>query len=311
MLGQFTGERRWDLHREQVLNAFRISPNRSLPSAPWIAGVDSNNCLWLEEYPAASGKFSTVFNGHFYAMAELAGYVTHSKDARAADLVQGAAATLDHYRNLCRSPGRFSNYYANIDTQVGSYHWINASCYVGLFQYCGVSRLASTVDLMAQDWPFSVATQQKLRIRKVPQLVTQRFGQAPVAWTPSAQITVDSHHRSAIKLKPGVWARMENGPKSGWWIMEKPAAAYCLGTSVDRVDFQRSRQVVFAAGVPITGYRIAADGNPLPAKTKTLPSRSFAHSATRARVGGAHHMLIQDGAFAGLWVPENGTVHYR
>lgn len=310
-LGRHTGERRWSAWRAETLNAFRMPPNASRPDAPWIAGVDSNNCLWLEEYPGRDGRFSAVFNGHFYALSELAAYVTQSGDVRSRDLVQGAGATLDFYRNLCRAPGRFSNYFANTDTNVASYHWINAACYMGMFNYTGATRLATTVDQMARDWPFDVSGNFKVRIQRRSQSITTRLDRTPVPWTPSAQITVASPQRSSIKHKPGVWARMSDGPKAGWWILERPQSAYCLGGSVDRVDFKRARTVSFGAGQPITGVRLAADGNPLPAKTKTLPSASLAHSRTRARVGGAHHILMEDGAFAGLWVPENTVVKFR
>lgn len=310
-LGRHTGERRWQPWKREVLNAFRIAPQATLPQDPWIAGVDSNNCLWLEEYPGPDTKFSTVFNGHFYALAELSAYVTQSGDQSAADLVQGAAATMDFYRNICRSPGRFSNYFANIDTNVGSYHWINAACYLGLFNYTGVPRLATTVDQMSRDWPFTTSGKFRVRIRPRAQLITQRLDRAAVSWTPTQQLTVGSAQRSAIKYKPGVWAKMSDGPKAGWWILEQPASAYCLGTAVDRVDFKRTRDVWFNGGVNITGYRIAADGNPLPSLTRKLPAASLAHSTARARVAGSHHILIQDGAFKGLWIPESKVVRYR
>ncbi|GAA1396773.1 D-glucuronyl C5-epimerase family protein [Luteococcus peritonei] len=310
---EFTGQRKWQQYMQEVLQAFWMPPVRSRPAEPWIAGTDVNNCLWLEEYPEPGGVPSGVFNGHFYALSELAYFTQLSGDARTKDLVQGAAATLDFYRNYCRVPGSASNYHAFSRSQVTSYHNVNASVYTQLYNHTGAERIAKVVDQMVNDWPITGGA-ASLQVNPTPVQVMKLGATAPGTprlWTPPAGTVLRSSTRARWLGFPGVWSHMNNGPYTGWFVRETAGRAFRLGTATDRVDFTRSRAVVFDAGRQIQGFRMDTGGRRVLARTQTLSRSSMAHSRSRALIAGQHHILIEDGGFAGLWIPENQGVHYR
>lgn len=310
-LHAFTGERKWLQYRDEFVAAFHLPADRSRPLDPWIAGVDANNCLWLEEYPASHGRLSTVFNGHFYALWELGHYWAVSKDPHVRDLVQGAAATMDYYRNYCRRPGGPSNYYANTGTPVASYHYINLACYRGLFDATGVLRLGTTVDQMAADWRVT-AGGGNLALAKAPLQVRRYSGgrfTAISTWTPAKAMTIKGNQRVQSDAS-GVWLRMADGPRPGWYVRETPGRAHYYGDHWDRVEFKRRRDVLLGPG-SVTGWQLGAGGRLGAPVTRTFTSVSVAHSTTRAKVAGRQMILVQDGNFAGRWVPEGGPVRFR
>ncbi|MEL4357541.1 MULTISPECIES: D-glucuronyl C5-epimerase family protein [unclassified Luteococcus] len=315
-LEQATGERKWARYRQEVVAAFHLPPLRSRPTQPWIAGVDANNCLWLEEYPSPVGRFSTVFNGHFYALAELGFYLQQTKDPLAREVVQGAAATLDFYRNYCRAPGRWSNYFANSTTNVPSYHSVNTSCYVGLWNLTGLGRVGTVSDQMFADWPYTTDTRAAGRIRVNPGVhqIQRPVGSGPgkpQVWKTTSPMVLRTTSRHRWSTATGTWLYMAEGPKSGFWVREQADLAFRVGLDTDQAIYTRPRPVLMKLGGPIVGYQWSADG-----VGKAVRSTSFSRSAVvpgtqRATLGGRGHILVTEGRFAGLWVRQGGRVNFQ
>ena len=75
----------------------------------FVSYVDVRDYLWLEEY-AGDVTPMQVINGHNFAIFGLADYWKVTKSARAGQMIDGAATTIDHYFSAFRNPGGVSWY---------------------------------------------------------------------------------------------------------------------------------------------------------------------------------------------------------
>lgn len=314
-LWRITGERRWLQATREIVQAFFQGPITGQPGLAWVAKVDPNHCLWLDEYPTPSGRASAVFNGHYYALSELLRYQQLSGDKDARRLVSGAAETLAQYRNLCRSPGRFSHYFASTSANVASYHAINTSCYLNMYNHTGWAPFATTVDQMISDWRFTEKSASTLfvkggyphQIRRVTGASGANAG-AATTWRPGKDIVVSTAARAQWVSIKGVWSRMDSGPMRGHWLLET-AYGYPEGLATDRCDYRFPRKIYFEPG-GARSFVANSRGHLSSARVSTFRRRSVAHSSVRAKLNGNHYARIDDGGLAGRWVRLDSVTHF-
>lgn len=100
--------------------------------------------------------------------------------------------------------------------------------------------------------------------------------------------------RTSIAAHPGNWVLISAGIWAGFYVRE---------SNRTYLPFTRLRLVSFAAGTH-TGYRFNASGAVVAHKSYTLPRASSAHTSAQALIGTAtSYLLINDGVWAGYWVP--------
>lgn len=314
-LWKITGERRWLQVCRELVQAFYEGPVPGKTGLPWIAKVDPNHNLWLDEYPTPSGRESAVFNGHYYALHELSVYSQLSGDAQAQKLVSGAVQTLADYRNLCRHAGTFSHYFASTSANVPSYHYINTSCYLNVYNNTGWAPFATTVDQMISDWRFTEGKSAQLylsggynhTIRKVTGSAGANAGSA-TTWKPGSNMVVASGARTQYVAFNGVWSRMDSGPRKGYWLLES-IYGYPEGFDTDRCEYRFPRVLYFEKG-KVTTFIADSRGHMTNPRVTTFNARSSAHTSLRAKVNGRQYAKLTDGSFAGRWAPLGGTVHF-
>lgn len=302
-LYRHTGDRRFLDYEKRLFNAFLVPP---AANRPWVAGVDANNCLWLDEYPHQT-TLSSVFNGHMYALLELLKYAETSGSSTVRQFVRGALFTAHNYRDRCRVPGRFSNYFLNYPDHVASYHMIHAQCYSYMFGVTGNAPFGVTVDQMLRDWP----TDNRAGTVKVLANINHWLyrGGTYQRWTPTTTQTFTSSTRIGLNQR-GPWSLLSSGPKAGWYIKEGPWS-FRQGLDVERWRWRTPRKVWFESGAnPVVGYRILADGTRQARTSMRSTSRSSASSNQRAFLAGRHHLYITNGRYANTWVEESTQVHH-
>lgn len=76
----------------------------------WVTFVDEQGCLWFEEYPSAGDPQTRVLNGHIYAIMGLYSYHRLEPGRETAKLMQAGIATVRHYFDAFRRPGRVNRY---------------------------------------------------------------------------------------------------------------------------------------------------------------------------------------------------------
>lgn len=314
-LWRITGERRWLRTTRELSQAFFQGPLTGQPGLAWVAKVDANHCLWLDEYPTPSGRASAVFNGHYYALAELLKYQQLSGDKDARQLVRGAAETLAQYRNLCRNRGRFSHYFASTSANVVSYHYINTSCYLDMYNHTGWAPFAATVDQMISDWRFTEGKSANLFVKRgYPHLVRRVTGSsganaaAATTWKPAKDLVVSSGARTQWVSIQGVWSRMDSGPMKNHWLLETPYG-YPEGVATDQCRYRFPRTLHVEPG---NAKSFVADsrGHLSGLKISTFRRRSLVHSSLRAKINGGQYARVDDGGLAGRWVPLNAITHF-
>jgi hypothetical protein len=118
-LFRVTGEASYAETARLVFAAFRLLGARR---AHWVAYVISSD-LWLEEYPSA--RPTHVLNGFNFAIFGLYDYERLTRDPGAAQLLQGALATMRKRAVAYRVPGGVSLYDLVHRTQHEHYHEIH------------------------------------------------------------------------------------------------------------------------------------------------------------------------------------------
>ena len=96
-----------------------------------------------------------------------------------------------------------------------------------------------------------------------------------------------------------------NGTWTGYLLPES-STVHRRG-SIDRIAFPDLPRIAFRAGTH-TGYRYRPNGSIRSRVTETLSSASGAHARAWAVINGVPHFLVDDGIWAGTWVPESGAI---
>jgi spore germination protein YaaH len=112
--------------------------------------------------------------------------------------------------------------------------------------------------------------------------------------------------RATLPNLPGRWMYVENGTWAGMWLPES-SRSYVAG-EFERTSFPTSTRLAFAAGTH-TGYRFDASGAMTGTRTATLSAASGANVSLRAIINGHPHWWVNNGIWAGWWMPESARAH--
>ncbi|MCT1458646.1 D-glucuronyl C5-epimerase family protein [Aestuariimicrobium sp. p3-SID1156] len=289
-LHKFTGDPIFLKYRDQLLQAFFVP--RAV-GKPWIASVDANQCLWLEEYPFPDGHSSQVFNGQAYAIIDLLEYYYLSKDTRVLPLIKGGLYTMWRYRGNCRNPGYVSRYYNTNNNLHTSYHSVHADCFHQLYNMTRLAPFGVVLDQLIRDF-CTWSKPGKVRVQAGVKVLL-RQGSVEKYWTPSATTVYESSARTSFKGRVGCWSLLSSGPMAGWYAQES-VATYRTGYETDRWDFRFARTVRFNPG-KVTCFEVLADGRRYTRGTRTFTVTTTARSIQRACLGGRQYIKMYDGPF--------------
>jgi hypothetical protein len=134
-----------------------------------------------------------------------------------------------------------------------------------------------------------------------------RFSGTTIVSTKTATLASTSgapvSQRSRIGGK--TYLRVTDGIWDGYWIPETPRS-YLPGV-FDRIKFAAPVRLVFEKGTH-SAYWYSASGSVVGRKTATLSRRSGAYASGWAIINGRPHFLVQDGIWAGYWMPDTTAV---
>ena len=120
---------------------------------------------------------------------------------------------------------------------------------------------------------------------------------------------VDATHKATADgrlIVNGVaYLSITSGPWSGYLLPES-ATAHARG-AVDRIPFPSRPAIVIRAGTH-TGYDYRPNGSVRSRVTRTLDDSLLAHARAWAVINGVPHLRVDDGPWAGTWVPEAGAI---
>jgi hypothetical protein len=96
-----------------------------------------------------------------------------------------------------------------------------------------------------------------------------------------------------------------NGMWAGYLVPES-SEAYRAG-KIEHIGFPARPRIVFSAGT-YTGYVYRSNGSVRSRVTATLPRASGANAGAWAVINGVAHYRIENGIWAGTWVPDTGAI---
>lgn len=320
-MGVIPGHETYLAHAEALFASFR---RRYVDRrTPWVSGIDREGMLWLDEYPIADGTLSEVYNGHSYAATALLTYYglirTRSPELASEVLavVQGAFTTCFHYRNKCRLPGRASSYVVTEPMPHPHYHHVHIELMNSLYGHTGLRGFVQTMDAMISDFPLTLGP--GTLVLAPGRHVLRRFDAsggvvAQKVFETGRATTCTASSRTKFDKGPGSVAPLmpiRDGFLAGWWATQVPGLSYLSGLAVDAVTFTSPRRVVFEPRNKVLGRAFGAGGQVLSSRTSSFARSSQATSYRRACILGQQMIHVEDGVFAGMWVPEGPKVHYQ
>ncbi len=290
---------------QQAAQATLASFLRSGPSAaPWVANVDANGYLWLQEYPASSPDYT--LNGFIYASIGLYDYYRVTGDRRALELFKGAATTVLHYAHLYRRPGWLSFYcLAHHDPATDNYHQIHVHQFLTLYRITGKLTFAHLADAFESDYPepavgglvkATPGTYVEMRFDAAGAVVARR----PVRIAHAVRFAV--RRRERIRHESGYWFTATSGPFAGWLVREQAGRVFRLGV-LPFLGYRPSRTVTLPGGHTYVGHTYDAHGAVTGTRTLTASTATKATADRRATVNGRDEVHIAGGPLYDYWLP--------
>jgi hypothetical protein len=112
--------------------------------------------------------------------------------------------------------------------------------------------------------------------------------------------------RATLQGVPGVWLRVTDGVWAGYWIRESPQAA--LKGRTGTINWSNPRHFIVRPGTHL-GRKFDAAGKVTKSKSYKLSRTSGAQAGRRAIINGQRHLLVEDGIWAGYWLPESSVIY--
>lgn len=327
-----TGDSSWaDLARKYV-RGFAVTFDADNPKAPWLSAVDEDSYLWFESCASDSGWNTRIINTLPSAIAGLHHYVElvdpHPLVTR---LLYGGYATMDMLVDRVRRPGRVSRYF-DIDEvyEVPSYHRANIDSFVSMYLATGHRRYFQPVEGLLRDWSAnqgrtwasdSSGQAHPLRVvARETQIVRYRRPSGSLApakeWYPRENFVVETSSRSGI-ANNGIWSLMSTGPYQGYWIKERPGAAFQMPShrgrylssrdlDVERPDFielgHRPIPIRAASGVSLTSGIYDYSGARTWSAQRTLSEPGEWLADGMAFINGDLSVRLKTGPLAPGWI---------
>jgi hypothetical protein len=297
-LYQVTGDDAWRAAADATFNTLVQAPVANTPFASW---VDSDQHLWLEEYPQPDIVSSEkVLNGHIFAIFGLADYWGLTHDPRAAQLYDGAVTTVqDTMLTVFRQPA-WSSYYSMRHRQVNtSYHKVHVHEFLDLFQLTHRARFVAAANTYRADYPLTATAGQAILTRKLKRVYLVKrgtvVGDKAVELRHRVSVSVDSRQRTHGH---GIMLRISSGKYAGWYAREAYGRAWMTQPTDEHRYTPRHVGIQFQPGTYV-GYRYSSLGHRIATKTVQFARASAAPSGRSAIVGGQSAFEFTTGTWAG------------
>jgi hypothetical protein len=246
-LAEVTGLSVW---REAADHAFASFLREGPRSGPYVVDVDSQGCLWLQEWPWAGMRPDDTFNGHNSAAFGVYEYWHLTRDAQALEVFRGAATTSQRYAVAFRRPGWISLYcLAHRDTNP-YYHYYHVGQLLELYRMTGAVVFARYADQFSADYPRpGLATSMTVEPGKYAAVRFDGAGNVVERRTVTTRRAVSTRVtlRQRLVRGGGIYLRVSAAPWTGWWLAERPGKVYADGAVVIRA-YDPARSVSLLAG---------------------------------------------------------------
>jgi hypothetical protein len=272
-------------------------------SNPWVVWVDSQQHLWLEEFPGQAPD--RTLNGHMFATFGMWDYWRLNQDDRAKKLYQGGLTTVVDYMSLYRNEKWISQYCLSHPTVLSTkYHLIHIA---ELFDLFGLARNVTFVRLAEQlsgDYPpptvkgsvlFAAGTHEGVVFTSAGTVSSRK------KLTLSRASTAPADRRERIKGQPGYWYRITAGSLAGHHVQEKWAISTLQGRSVT-YQYYPARRVTMAANATFTGFVFNDNGSVASQQSVTTTAVTPFGAIASAIWNGREYLLAETGPLAGRWI---------
>lgn len=283
---------------------------------PWCVNVDDAGYLWIQEYPGDqpdTGDYT--YNGMIFAMFGLYDYWAATGSQQAADLYDACATTIARYFPLLRNTRWHSYYCQTHRVPAPTYHQHHINLFSQLHWQTGSPDFAECVDRLVDDFPapgvsgtvaFEAGTHVLCRFDTAASGAWVSGKNDALLESKSVTFTSDTAAPASMRRRiqnRGIYYLISAGAYTGWWVGESWSKAYMVGEKLTTL-YRPGRTVTFPGGsVPVTTYRLAADGTVNSTKTVSFVNPSNAPCDRRAIVNGRPMFQITAGALTGYWVP--------
>jgi hypothetical protein len=272
--------------------------------SPWVVRVDSDQHLWLEEYPRADPD--GTFNGLMFAAFGVWDYWRLTRDARAARLFQGALTTVaDNFSTTFRNRGWISHYCTShpfIESE--KYHFIHVRELLLMYAITRDATFARRADALVGDFPpyavsgtvaFAAGSYTGFRFDGQGRTIGSR------TLTLKAASSAPADQRKRIEGQPGAWYRITAGKLAGYYVPESLGGAVLRGKYVD-YRYYPNRRAVLTAHTRHVGLRFSRSGG-ITSKKSVTPGHAVAFAVSETAYWNGHQYLrAVTGPLAGTWV---------
>jgi hypothetical protein len=272
-------------------------------SSPWVVWVDSQQHLWLEEYPR--NPSDRTLNGHLFATFGLWDYWRLTQDERAKKLYQGAVTMAVDYFPQFRNTSWISQYCLQHPTRLSDkYHLIHIREFFLLF---GMSRnlaVARIAENLIKDYPppevsgsvrFAAGTHEGVVFTSSGTVSSRKT----ITLTRASSAPAD--RRIRIKGQPGFWYRITAGALASHYVQEKWAISTLQGRYV-RYDYYPARRATMNPNTQYIGIEFDSAGRTL-SEVRVTPTTATSFGVVQTAVfNGREHLLAETGPLAGRWI---------
>jgi hypothetical protein len=304
-LNRVTGQQKWRDAAVATFNSFRNAPVKGRPST---VRIDTQNYLWLEEYPRWPPTSSDrTLNGYVFAVFGLYDYLRLTGDPTAVALWNGGLVNARwHIQFRYRNTGYISRYCLRHPSVLSvKYHHIHWHQMVSLHASTGDAGWSRIADALRADYPPPAV---RGRVLLMPGTHTgYRFDKngavtARQSISLSRRSSVHGNQRVRIKGR-GIYLRITSGSLAGYSVAENYLRARFAGVKAS-LTYPLPRTVRIPAGT-WTAYRYSA-GTVTARKTIRPTSATSAPFRRSATIDGRLQVLVTAGTLANYWLPARG-----
>jgi len=268
-----------------------------------VVWVDSQQHLWLEEYPR--NPSDRTLNGHMFAIFGMWDYWRLTQDERAKKLYQGGLTMVVDYFPQFRNTSWVSHYcLQHPEALSDKYHLIHVAQLLILFSMSRNLTFARLADDLIRDYPppvvsgsvlFAAGTHEGVVFTSAGTVSSRK------KITLSRASTAPADRRIRIKGQPGFWYRITAGALAGHHVQEKWAISTLQGRYVN-YEYYPARRVTMNANTQYVGIEFDAAGKTVSQVTFTTTTATAFGVIGTAIFNGREHLLADSGPFAGRWV---------
>jgi len=298
-LYELTGDEAYEQAAQSTFASY-LDPGPA--ATPWVAQVDPDGYLWLQEYPGSANE--GVFNGFMVAALGIYDFYRVTGDPDALALFRGAATTVGAYAASYRRPAWRSLYcLGDRLTASAAYHEVVIQQMLALSKITDDARFARWATIFENDFPRPAvsgrATVSAGRHTVVRFSATGAvLGSSTLASTATLHVAVSARER--IHGHTGSWLLLAAGARKGYWIRESAPHVFVPGELV-ALAYAPARSLALPAGRH-TLHDYATGG----AVTATMVLTAGAHMTlpvdVRAVVDGVVQVRVASGPYAGAWI---------